>query len=147
MSLVRLDYGLAARASQILDDILRTSGGQLAPELVSRFKGLPAMIRTSGLPATLAFFYAKSAGEGALPEAYKTARVALIREIVEELKLDAPPQTAPAFFVLLGDPAEVSPGDLARITARTEELAVWLRRLTEATEHATTTAPAGAADA
>src|SRR5262245_27125397 len=142
MSLVRLDYELAARASKVLDDILILQAGgsaqaeerTLPPELVSRFMGLPAMLHTSGLPATLAFFYAKATGKTSLAAAYETARTALVKEILRELgpDTDAPPEDALAFFDRLGDPARTSPGDLARITAHIEEFAVWLRRLTEA---------------
>ena len=54
MTLVRLDTGLARKASVILDGIRRDGEGSLSPEIITRLKGLPALLLTSGLPATMA---------------------------------------------------------------------------------------------
>ncbi|RKS68251.1 CRISPR-associated protein Cmr5 family [Actinomadura pelletieri DSM 43383] len=132
MSPVRLDQRLAAQASQIVDAI-RQQGGW-SPEVVSRLKGLPAQLRTGGLPATLAFLYAKSTGPGPLPAAYETVRAALVEVVSRDLGWAAPPADALALFTALGDPAVTSAGAMARASERTELLAIWLRRLTEALE-------------
>ncbi|MEU4828519.1 type III-B CRISPR module-associated protein Cmr5 [Actinomadura sp. NPDC023710] len=132
MSLVRLDQGLAAQASQIVDRI-RQRGGW-TPEIVSRLMGLPAQLRSGGLPATLAFLYAKSTGQGGLGEAYETVWAALVEEVRQGLGWAEAPADAPALFIALADPAQTPAGALARASERAELLAVWLRRLTEALE-------------
>ncbi|MGH3403006.1 MAG: type III-B CRISPR module-associated protein Cmr5 [Streptosporangiaceae bacterium] len=136
MSLQRLDVGLARRASVALDTISRTAGGSAPPEVITRLKGLPALLRTSGLPATMAFLYAKAGGEDPLEIAYRTVRDALLAEVAAVWDWGDERPDAMEFFARIGDPARVSATDLARATARLEEFANWLRRLAEALERA-----------
>jgi CRISPR/Cas system CMR-associated protein Cmr5 small subunit len=134
MTLVRLDTGLARKASVILDGIRRDGEGSLSPEIITRLKGLPALLLTSGLPATMAFFYAEAGTTDPLSRAYEAVRVALVDEIAGELGWDDRPD-ALGFFERIGDPERTAAADLARVTGRLEKFAEWLRRLTEALDH------------
>ena len=127
MTLVRLDTGLARKASVTLDGIRRDGQGALSPEIVTRLKGMPALLRTSGLPATVAFFYAKAGTADPMARAYEAVRVALVDQVAAELGWDDRPD-ALGFFELIGDQERTTAADLARVTGRLEEFAGWLRR-------------------
>lgn len=135
MSLNRLDTQLAGRASAALDEIRRIGGGSVPGEVITRLKGLPSLLRTSGLPATMAFLYAKAGDGGGLAGAYRTVRDAMLRELGESWGWDDQPE-AVEFFGRIGDPQQVGPADLALAAARLEEFAGWMRRLAEALEGA-----------
>ncbi len=134
MSLQRLDVGLAGRASVALDTISRAAGGSAPAEVITRLKGLPALLRTSGLPATMAFLYSKAGDDDPLEIAYRTVRDALLAEIAVVWGWGEERPDAIEFFARISDPARVSSHDLARATIRLEEFANWLRRLAEALE-------------
>lgn len=144
MSLSRLDAGLAGKASAALDEIRRVSGGTAPAEVITRLKGLPALLRSSGLPATMAFLYSKAGEDGALERAYLTVRDAMVKELAAAWDWDDQPD-ALEFFSRIGDPEQISGGDLTMATARLEEFANWMRRLAEALERAAPGRPAGAA--
>jgi CRISPR-associated protein (Cas_Cmr5) len=147
MSLQRLDVGLAGRASAALDTISRAGGGTAPAEVVTRLKGLPVLLRTSGLPATMAFLYAKAGGDGPLEIAYRAVRDALLTEIAAVWGWGDERPDAMEFFARIADPATVSATDLARATMRLEEFANWLRRLAEALERTAPRPPHGPAAA
>lgn len=136
MSLARLDVGLARKASAALEQIRQDGGGTAPAEVITRLKGLPALMRTSGLPATMAFLYAKAGDDGALERAYRTVRDALVTELAAVWGWDDRPG-ALEFFDRIGDPAKIDGGDLALASARLEEFASWMRRLAEALDRTT----------
>jgi hypothetical protein len=132
--LQRLDTGLAGKASAVLDYIQRDAGNDALPEVITRLKGLPALLRTSGLPATMAFFYAKAGSEKPLERAYGAVRDALLSEVTSVWGWEDPRPDALEFFAWIADPSTVNGVALARASARLEEFANWLRRLAEALE-------------
>jgi hypothetical protein len=143
MSLQRADVGLAGKASVALDTISREAGGAVPPEVITRLKGLPALLRTSGLPATMAFLYAKAGGDSPLEVAYRTVRDALLTEVAVVWGWGDERPDAIEFFGRIGDPAKVSATDLARATMRLDQFASWLRRLAEALERSAPRPPRG----
>ena len=135
MSLRRLDTRLAGKASAALDKIGRDAGGTPPPDIITRLKQLPALLRTSGLPATMAFLYAKAGDVKPIEIAYRSVRDALLTEIAAVWDWGEDRPDALEFFARIGDPARVSADDLARASIHLEEFANWLRRLAEALEH------------
>jgi hypothetical protein len=134
MSLKRLDAGLAGKASAALDKIRRDAGGSPPPEVITRLKGLPAMLRTSGLPATMAFLYAKSGEDKPIEVAYRTVRDALLAEVAAVWNWGDDRPDALEFFARIGNPASLNADDLAQASMHLEGFANWLRRLAEAVE-------------
>jgi hypothetical protein len=128
----RVDTGLARKAAAALDTIRRDSGGTVPSEVTSQLKGLPALLLTSGLPATMAFLYARSGNDGRVERAYRTLRDALLTELTAAWDwTDQPQPDAVEFFERLDGIDEAS---LALAAARLEEFSTWLRRLAEALE-------------
>jgi hypothetical protein len=144
-ALQRIDHGLARQAAATLDRIRDVCGGRVSPQVITRLKGLPVLLRTSGTLATLAFFAAKGGqgsgedgqgGGGSLAEAYATVGAALRREVCAALgwaEEPGDPNVDSGFLKRLTD-EQVSPIRLAVANGRLEEYAGWLRRLAEAVE-------------
>ncbi|MEV4511590.1 type III-B CRISPR module-associated protein Cmr5 [Dactylosporangium sp. NPDC049525] len=146
MSPRRFDLTAAADAERALAAI---AGGKPVPgEILTRLKGLPALLRASGVPAVLAFFGAKAGpatsapisaqasgsdpGAQQLASAYRKVRHALVEQLTVELGWAQPPTD------IYGQLAALPAADLARAYRRLEAYAGWLRRLAEATEQAQT---------
>ena len=130
----RVDHGLARLAAQTLDAIRDPRTGQVSDQIITRLKGLPALLRTSGPLPTLAFFASKSGQGNPLERAYAVVgnelRVQFAAEIGEAAHADA---TFTEFVLALTD-QNVPADALARASTRLEEFALWLRRLAEAIE-------------
>ncbi len=134
----RLDHGLAGAAADTIDQARERPGGRVSDEVITRLKGLPALLRTSGPLATLAFFAAKASEDKKLGPAYAVVGQALreqVRAELPQLSPDADQDSGLTGFVRSFTGERVTPGDLARATARLEAFASWLRRLAEAVEH------------
>jgi len=134
MSPPRLDLGAAADAERALSGI--ATDGLVSAEILTRLKGLPVLLRASGVPAVLAYFAAKSGpaagsggGEAALGGAYRKVRAALVTQLRDELGWEQVPTD------LYQALADLPMADLARVHHRLETFAGWLRRLAEAREH------------
>ena len=134
MSLERVDVRLAGKASAVLDYIRREAGGTAPAEVISQLKRLPALLQTSGVPATVAFLYSKAGGERSLDRAYQSILDALLQELAEEWGWSDKPD-AVEFYARIADPGQVDPAALSRASLRLQGLALWLRRLAEALEH------------
>jgi CRISPR/Cas system CMR-associated protein Cmr5 small subunit len=142
MSLQRVDVRLAGRAAAALDTIRRDAQGTAPAEVISQLKRLPALLQSSGVPATMAFLYSKSGDQSPLERAYRTIKDALLAELAEAwLWTDKP--GALEFFDRLGDADQVDSAALSRASVRLQEFATWLRRLAEALEHSDTAAGSG----
>jgi len=131
----RLDQDLAKAATRILR---REGSGELrtiSPDLRTRYRQLPTMVRLSGLAATVAYLVSKSGKTGSsksdLEQAY-TAVVDGIRARLQEqgYHLGAAPLNSNDALVLRL--ADLPPGEYARASAEIEALAIWLSRLAEA---------------
>ncbi|KXK59005.1 hypothetical protein AWW66_26610 [Micromonospora rosaria] len=122
----RVDLDTAREAEQAMASI--APAGAMPAEVLTRLKGLPALLRTSGLPATLALFAAKS-GTDPLGRAYRSVRTALVTQLAAEVGWDSTPQD------LYGALAALPATDLGRAQLRLVAFAGWLRRLAEAEEH------------
>ena len=134
MSLLRTDTGLARKAAAVLEAIRRGPGGAMPAEVISQIKRLPALLQGSGVPATMAFLYAKAGNDRALGRAYAEIRDALLSQLAEVWGWDDQPG-ALEFFERVGDPRQVDPAALSQASVRLREFAIWLRRLAEAVEH------------
>jgi CRISPR type III-B/RAMP module-associated protein Cmr5 len=101
------------------------------PELRTRYRQLPVMLRTAGLAATYAFIAAKSRDTSALGQAY--ARVADgIRQHLADRNLIAAglgPRDHRGMLTLL---AEMDLPAYTQASAEVGELAQWLARLADA---------------
>jgi CRISPR type III-B/RAMP module-associated protein Cmr5 len=130
----RVDHDLARLAAQTLDAIRDPRTGQVSGQIITRLKGLPALLRTSGPLPTLAFFASKSGQDKPLDRAYAVVgnelRVQFAAQIGDTALADA---TFTEFVLALTD-QNVPADALARASTRLEEFALWLRRLAEATE-------------
>lgn len=131
MTAPRLDARLARAAAVTLDEIRRSGGpdGQLSSDTFARLKGLPSMLRTSGLVATLAFFAAKR-GTDELGVAYDRVLQALWREVGPILS--ASPVGGRSVLTFFDVLATADPQQLTRATARAAAYSEWLSRLAEA---------------
>lgn len=128
MSAQRLDLKVAAEAESALEQIRQAAGKEVPDEVFSRLAGLPVMLRTNGVPATLAYFAAKST-DSKTGEAYRAVATALHKQLAETLGV---PATPTALYATL---RTTDNADLLRAFARLEAYAGWLRRLAEALEH------------
>jgi CRISPR type III-B/RAMP module-associated protein Cmr5 len=133
----RVDIGLAGHAAAALDTIRHDSRGTVPPEVISQLKGLPAMLRTSGLPATMAFLYARSGSNRPVERAYRTVRDALLTELAAAWSWTDQPDAVEFFRRITG----TDQLDLALAGTRLEEFAIWLRRLAEALERSVPSPP------
>lgn len=130
----RLDHGLARRAAQTIDTARDEQTGRLPDPVITRLKGLPALLRTSGPLATLAFFAAKAGDRNAVARAYKVVGAALREQAAAELGSADDARGSLGAFILDLTAADVTADQLARMTARLEAFTLWLRRLAEAVE-------------
>jgi CRISPR type III-B/RAMP module-associated protein Cmr5 len=128
-SLDRVDLHTAREAAGILDAIL-ASGDAISGELLARLMGLPVMLRISGLPGTLAFFAAKS-GTDRPGQAYGDVSSALQTTVARCLTEQGP---TTGTIALVNRLAQAPIDEQAAASATVESLAIWLRRLAEATE-------------
>ncbi len=131
MSLERADVGQAGKASAILDGIRQRAGQEPLSEVISQLKRLPALLQVSGVPATMAFLYSKAGDERPLDRAYRSILDALLKELADEWGWSDKPD-AVTFFARIADPEQVDPAALSRASLRLQGLALWLRRLAEA---------------
>ena len=122
----RLDLDVAAAAERVVSDIAAASDGKLSDEVVRRLRGLPAMLRVSGVPATIAFAEARARSGGDLGKAYEEVAKALRAQLAAELGWPAQPAQ------LYATMREASAADLACGFVRLDAFAGWLRRLAEA---------------
>lgn len=128
----RVDHDLARLAAKTLDDLRDGQSRMVSAEVITRLTGLPALLRTSGLLATLAFFASKEGTDKPLARAYAAVGSAFRAQVASELGLALEPGTPFGGFLRALNEEDVSAEALARATARVEELALWLRRLAEA---------------
>jgi CRISPR-associated protein Cmr5 len=117
----RIDQGMAAAAAGILpdtvDDRLRT-----------RYRQLPAMVRTAGLAATYAYLLSKQ-GDKTLGPAYRSVTTG----IREHLSRPGGVLTGvTADLDVVGALARLPASSYARASVEAEMLAGWLSRLAEA---------------
>jgi hypothetical protein len=125
VSAARIDLDAARRAEEMMSRIATT--GSVSREILTRLKGLPVLLRTSGLAAVLAYCEAKS-GQDALGGAYRQV-AALLRE---ELGVVGGAVSGGGVYQRL---ARLSAPELALAQGRAEAVAGWLRRLAEAEEN------------
>lgn len=131
-ALVRLDRDVAGRAASVLQGIIDAAPGKpLSGEILTRLKGLPTMLRVSGLPATLAFFAAKSDSDQ-LGRAYELVGRAMRTEV--RAYLPGPETDTILGLISRLSAVETPLSDVAAASARVDALATWLRRLSEAVE-------------
>jgi hypothetical protein len=132
----RVDHDLARLAAQTLGKIRDSQTDRLSDQVITRLKGLPALLRTSGPLPVLAFFAAKAGRDKPLERAYAVVGDELRVQFQAAAGIgDALPGdgTFSQFMLALTD-RDVPPDALSRATARLEEFALWLRRLAEAAE-------------
>jgi CRISPR-associated protein (Cas_Cmr5) len=130
----RVDHGLARLAAGTFDDTRDPRTGQVPDQVITRLKGLPALLRTSGPLATLAFFAAKAGDRAPVARAYAAVGSALREQVAGEFGQMIPAEASFSAFVLALTAEHVTPDQLSRVTARLEAFALWLRRLAEAAE-------------
>jgi hypothetical protein len=130
----RVDHDLARLAAKTLDAIRDPRTGAVSDQIITRLKGLPALLRTSGPLPTLAFFASKSGSAKPLERAYAVVGSELRVQFASETGAAVPADATFSEFVLALTGQNVPADALARASARLEEFALWLRRLAEATE-------------
>ncbi|HET9895397.1 MAG TPA: type III-B CRISPR module-associated protein Cmr5 [Streptosporangiaceae bacterium] len=134
MSLERTDVRLAGKAAAVLDVIRRDSGGTVPADVIGQLKRLPALLLSSGVPASMAFLYSKAGDRSSLEQAYAAILDALRAELAAVWGWSDRPGPL-QFFTRVSDPAQVDSAALSRASVRLGEFALWLRRLAEAIEH------------
>jgi hypothetical protein len=112
----------------MLDEIMDHGRRPLTQPVQTRLRGLPAMLRTAGVPATLAFYAAKS-GSDSLGTAYRVVGAGMQAELRAAVPSLA---DATGVLALVQRLAAVRSDELAAAFARVDALAGWLRRLAEA---------------
>lgn len=130
----RVDHGLARLAASTLDRVRDPKSGQVSDQIITRLKGLPALLRTSGPLPVLAFFASKSGRDKPLEKAYAVIGGELRAQATAEIGSPVPADAPFSEFVIALTDHDVPADALARASARMEEFALWLRRLAEATE-------------
>lgn len=130
----RLDHGLARLAADTLDAARDQRTGQVPGQVITRLKGLPALLRSSGPLATLAFFAARAGDRTAVAKAYAVVGGALREQATAGFSQTVPAEASFGTFVLTLTAGPVHPDELSRMSARLEAFALWLRRLAEAVE-------------
>jgi CRISPR type III-B/RAMP module-associated protein Cmr5 len=130
----RVDHRLASRAAETLDKIRDDKTRQVSDQIITRLKGLPALLRTSGPLPVLAFFASKSGKTKPLERAYALVGRELRLIVAEEIGDTAHADASFDDFVLAMTQENIPADALARASTRLEEFALWLRRLAEATE-------------
>jgi CRISPR/Cas system CMR-associated protein Cmr5 small subunit len=129
MTARRIDLDLAAMAEQTLRDVQASLPTGVPAEVFSRMRGLPVMLRVSGVPATLAFYAAKSNPGTPTGRAYQKVSEALHRQVADTLGATREP------LGLCQALRETPNPSLLRAFSRLEAYAEWLRRLAEALNH------------
>jgi hypothetical protein len=129
-----VDHDLARLAADTLDAIRDPGTGRVSDQAITRLKGLPALLRTSGPLATLAFFAAKAGDDTPLARAYAAVGSALREQAAREIGPAVAADADFGQFVRALTGASVTSDDLSRASARLEAFALWLRRLAEAVE-------------
>lgn len=135
MSLQRADVGQAGKASATISNVRRQAGETVPADVISQLKRLPAVLGTSGLPATMAFLYSKADGDRSLNRAYRAILDALLSELKDQWEWDRKPSDAVEFFEWTADPDRVDAAALSRASVHLQGFALWLRRLAEALEY------------
>jgi hypothetical protein len=130
----KVDHGLARRAAEVLDQIREIQGGRVSDQVITRLKGLPALLRTSGPLPVLAFFAAKSGEQKPLEKAYGLVGGQLRLIAAEEIGDAGQADASFDKFVVALTREDIPADALARASARLDEFALWLRRLAEAVE-------------
>ena len=130
----RVDHDLAWLAATTIDQIRDDRTRQVSDQVITRLKGLPALLRTSGPLPVLAFFASKAGYEKPLEIAYAVIGSELRAMAAAEIGSLVEPGAPFAEFILAFTDQNVPADALARASARLEEFALWLRRLAEATE-------------
>lgn len=132
----RVDHNVARLAAQTMVQLRDQQTKKVSGEVITRLTGLPALLRTSGPLATLAFFVskAKPGSDKPLPRAYAAVGSALRTQLAGELGLTFEEDASLTSFVLALTEETIPPDALVRATARLEEFALWLRRLAEAVD-------------
>lgn len=130
----RVDHDLARLAATTLDRVRDQQTGQVSDQIITRLKGLPALLRTSGPLPVLAFFASKAGQVKPLERAYAVIGSELRTQAAKEIGDPVSSQAPFSKFVLAFTDQNVPADALARASARLEEFALWLRRLAEATE-------------
>ena len=130
----RVDHDLARLAATTIDRIRDQRTGQVSDQVITRLKGLPALLRTSGPLPVLAFFASKAGQDKPLERAYAVIGSELCVQAAAEIGTPVAPGAPFTEFVLAFTDQDVPADALARASVRLEEFALWLRRLAEATE-------------
>jgi len=122
----RVDQHMAGVAAAMLPE-------RITPELRTRYRQLPVMLRTSGLAGAYAFLVAKSDQQTELGRAYGKVASGIRSHLTERRLLSDTSATNHAVLAAL---AGMQPQEYARAAAETELLAGWLSRLAEAKHQA-----------
>lgn len=130
----RVDHDLARLAATTLDRVRDQRTGMVSDQVITRLKGLPALLRTSGPLPVLAFFAAKAGQDKPLDRAYAVIGGELRDQAAAEIGSPVAAGAPFSEFVLALTGQNIPADALARAAARLEEFALWLRRLAEATE-------------
>jgi hypothetical protein len=130
----RVDHGLARLAADTLDKVRDQQTRTVPDQVITRLKELPALLRTSGPLAVLAFYAAKAGGRTTVARAYAAVGGALRDQAAAGLSQTVPADASFGQFVRALTGQAISPDELARMSARLEAFALWLRRLAEAVE-------------
>ncbi|MEV4565130.1 type III-B CRISPR module-associated protein Cmr5 [Nonomuraea sp. NPDC049419] len=136
MSLRRSDHDLAADAMRALNRVRKDLGGSVSPQVLTRLASLPAMLRTSGVLPSLAYYTAKQGKKKALEKAYGIVGVEVRAQISAVLgwEEDGRPSLDLSFLDKLTLHLQEHPASAGLLSVRLEHFAVWLSRLSEALE-------------
>ncbi|MEO3858507.1 type III-B CRISPR module-associated protein Cmr5 [Acrocarpospora sp. B8E8] len=136
MTLRRADHDLAADAMRALDRIREACGQKVSPQVLTRLRALPTMLRASGVLATLAFYAAKRGEKKELEKAYDIVGAELRAQICAVLgwQETGRPSLSLDFLTRLTDHLRAKPASLGMLSVRLEEFSGWLSRLAEALE-------------
>jgi CRISPR type III-B/RAMP module-associated protein Cmr5 len=126
--LARTDLDVARIASGLLEQIINQDQ-KISRKVLSRLEDLPAMLRVSGLPATLAFFADRAAKPGALGAAYTRVSQVLLEETRKHVSAAT---GTDRILPLITKLAEAPVDEQALAFTTVDALAMWLRRLAKA---------------
>jgi CRISPR type III-B/RAMP module-associated protein Cmr5 len=122
----RVDQQMAGTAAGMLPE-------RITPELRTRYRQLPVMVRTSGLAGAYAFLVAKSDEQTELGRAYARVAGGIRQHLTDRQLLSG---TVGGNQAVLAALASMDPRDYTRAAAETQLLAGWLSRLAEAKHQA-----------
>lgn len=126
----RVDQRMAGVAAAMLPE-------RITPELRTRYRQLPVMVRTSGLAGAYAFLIAKSDQQTELGRAYGKVASGIRSHLIER-RLISDTSSGGSNHSVLAALAGMQPQEYAQAAAETELLAGWLSRLAEAKHQADT---------